>query len=110
MCSSSSVCDCRICYDAVCNGMIYRGVENEVLYYKVLYYKRYVYIVVVVLTFRCEVFCVFVPVNFMFVAYFNMVILYIFHSIAARDSMYCGSLRYFICRLRLRTVLRCCVR
>ena len=96
MCSSSSVCDCRICYDAVCNGMIYRGVEVEVLYY-----KRYVYIVVVVLTFRCVVLCVFVPVDFMFVAYFNMVILYILHSIAARDSMYFGSLRYFIYRLRL---------
>ena len=69
-----------------------------------------VYIVVVVLTFCCVVLCVFVPVDFMFVVYFNMVILYIFHSIAARDSIYFGSLRYFICRLRLRTVLRCCVR
>ena len=33
-CSSSSMCDCRICNDTVCNSAIYRDVKSEFLCYK----------------------------------------------------------------------------
>ena len=34
MCSSSSVCDCRVCCDAVCNSVMCRDGESELLYCK----------------------------------------------------------------------------
>jgi len=34
-------------------------------------------------------------------------VVYMVHSITARDSMYYCSLPYFVCRLMLLTVLRC---
>ena len=34
VCSSTGMSDCRICYDALCNSLMYREVESVLLYYK----------------------------------------------------------------------------
>ena len=34
VCSSTGMSDCRICYDALCDSMMYREVESVLLYCK----------------------------------------------------------------------------
>jgi hypothetical protein len=68
MCSTS-MSDCRICYDAVCNSVGYRA-------WKVNCYiiNSNVYIIVVVLlVYICVCVCAFVQVGFYCVVYFSIV-------------------------------------